>query len=109
MQTIAEKSIQSRINTAEYYENEKSDDGQYFQPKTTKDQRNKRLIIHYTHEQRLASSKKDFHHIWDNVFKDTEVTKTKLIVGNRNRRKTTRELVSKRPKQQSKLPQQKDD
>ena len=66
------------------------------------------LIIHYTHEQRLASSKRDLHYIWGNIFKDTTVMNTKLIVGNRNRRNTTKEIVLKRPRKQSQPKQQKD-
>ena len=61
------------------------------------DKCDKCLIIHYTHEQRLASYKRDVHQIWDETFKQTPVKDTKLIVGNRNNRNTAEELVSKRP------------
>ena len=42
------------------------------------------LIIHYVHEVRLTHFKKDIHQLWDQTFKETPVTNTKLIVGNRN-------------------------
>jgi hypothetical protein len=60
------------------------------------------LILHYTHEARLASSKKDIHQLWHQMFDGTPVTSTKLIVGNRNNRKCHDSLVRRRPHQ---LPQ----
>lgn len=61
------------------------------------DKWNECLIIHYTHEQRLASYIRDIHQIWDGIFKSTPVDESKLIVGNRNNRNSAEELVSKRP------------
>ena len=58
---------------------------------------NKSLILHYTHEGRLATYKKDFHHIWQQLFQQTPVMSTRLIVGHRNSRNAIQELVSKRP------------
>jgi hypothetical protein len=42
------------------------------------------LIIHYTHEARLETYKKQIHQLWDQIFADTPVTGTELIVGNHN-------------------------
>ena len=58
----------------------------------------KRLIIHYTHEKRLQSNKKDIHNLWNQTFQQTPVTDTRLIVGTRNSRNMTRELVHRHPK-----------
>jgi hypothetical protein len=55
------------------------------------------LIIHYTHEARLATYKKHIHQLWDQIFVDTPMKSTKLIVGNRNSPNTTRILIRGRP------------
>ena len=67
------------------------------QQQQKQDKWNKCLIIHYTHEQRLASYNRGIHQIWDATFKPTPIQETKLIVGNRNNRNSAEELVSKRP------------
>jgi len=66
----------------------------------SKDQFNtsKTLIIHYTHEKRFSSFKRDMHLIYDRTFLQHIGHDIKLIVGNRNRRDRTRELITKRPK-----------
>ena len=56
------------------------------------------LIIHYTHEKRFSSFKHDMHLIYDSTFLQHIGHDIKLIVGNRNRRDSTRELITKRPK-----------
>ena len=55
------------------------------------------LIIHYTHEKRLQSNKTDIHQLWNQTFQQTPVTNTRLIIGNRNSRNITKELVHRRP------------
>ena len=55
------------------------------------------LIIHYTHEARFASSKKNTHQSWHQIFNGTPVASKKLIVGNRNTRKWQDSLVRRRP------------
>lgn len=55
------------------------------------------LIVHYTHEARLASSKKDIHQLWHQIFNGTTIAQTKLIVGNRNNRKCQDSLIRRRP------------
>jgi hypothetical protein len=52
--------------------------------------------MHYTHEQRLANNKKDFHQIWNNIFSNIATVNTKLIIGTRNSRNATKEMISKR-------------
>jgi hypothetical protein len=54
-------------------------------------------IIHYTYEKRLQSNKKDIHQLWNHIFQQTSVVDTRLIIGNRNSRNMTRELVHRRP------------
>ncbi len=58
---------------------------------------NQNLIIHYTHEARLATYKKHIHQLWNQIFKDTPVVNTKIIIGNRNSRNATKILIRRRP------------
>jgi hypothetical protein len=58
----------------------------------------KNLIIHYTHEKRLQSNKKDIHQLWKQTFEQTPVMDTRLIIGTRNSRNTARELVHRHSK-----------
>jgi len=58
-----------------------------------------KLIVHYTHEKRLHSFKRDMHHIYDETFRNQIDQDNKMIVGNRNRRDAQKELIRKRPKQ----------
>ena len=55
------------------------------------------LIIHYTHEAHLLNYKKHIQHLWDQIFGDTPVTSTKLIVGNRNSRNAIKTFIRRRP------------
>jgi hypothetical protein len=55
------------------------------------------LIIHYTHEVQVATYKKHIHQLWDQIFDDTPVKTTKLIVDNRNSRNATQILIRRRP------------
>lgn len=56
-----------------------------------------KLIIHYTHEKRFRSTKRDLHQIYDNIFKNTPVEDVKIIVGNKNQAQSKRQLIRKRP------------
>ena len=58
-----------------------------------------KLIIHYTHENRFHSFKRDMHRLLENTFSNQTHDDTKLIVGNRNRYDAKKELIRKRPKQ----------
>jgi hypothetical protein len=55
------------------------------------------LIIHYTHEKRLQNNKQHIHQLWNQTFQQTPVMDTRLIIGTRNSRNMTRELVHRRP------------
>jgi hypothetical protein len=55
-----------------------------------------KLLLHYTHEQRLLTIKKDIHHIWTTIFSKTPTTETGLIIDNLNNRNNIKEMVSKR-------------
>ena len=55
------------------------------------------LIVHFTHEKRFQSLKRDMHEIYDGVFRNTPVADVKLIVGTRNRRDARSDLIRKRP------------
>ncbi len=58
-----------------------------------------KIIVHYTHEKRFHSFKRDMHHIYDHTFQNQIDQDIKMIVGNRNRRDAKKELIHKRPKQ----------
>ena len=58
-----------------------------------------KLFIHYRHEKRFRSFKRDLHRVYDNVFRGTPAMDVRLIVGTRNRRDANNELVHKKPKQ----------
>ena len=53
----------------------------------------KNLIIHYTHEARFASLKRDIHQLWNDILKNPIINDIKLIVGHRNNPKLTRDLM----------------
>jgi hypothetical protein len=57
-----------------------------------------KLFVHYTHEKRFEPFKRDMHHQYDDIFGHTPAMEAKLIVGTRNRRNATNELIRKRPK-----------
>jgi hypothetical protein len=54
------------------------------------------LIIHYAYEKRLQSDKNAIHQLWHQTFEETPVMNTRLIIGNRNSRNMTQELVHRR-------------
>ncbi len=96
-QTIGEQQLLYRIATVTDNDKNEPPNDKIIQNKLQKhDKWNTCLIIHYKHEQRLASYKKDLHQIWNNTFIHTPIYYTKLIVGSYNNRNTARELVSKR-------------
>ena len=60
----------------------------------------KRLLLHYTFEQRLAHYGRDIHRIWRGIFQNETCIDNRLIVGLRNNKNTTRELVRTRTNNQ---------
>ncbi|CAF4779782.1 unnamed protein product, partial [Rotaria sp. Silwood2] len=71
------------------------------------------LIIHYTHEKRFTTMKKDMHRIFREAFQGFGIEAVRLIVGHQNSPNSERELIRKRPplkyltlKQQQKQQQQ---
>ncbi|CAM4978708.1 unnamed protein product [Rotaria socialis] len=58
-----------------------------------------KLIIHYTHEKRFNTRKRDLHRIFQETFANTQIIETKLIVGNRNQKSTMKEMIRKCPRQ----------
>jgi hypothetical protein len=56
-----------------------------------------RIIVHYTHEKRFASIKRDIHKIHHDVFDNTPAMDVRMIVDNRNRRTATDDLIHKKP------------
>jgi hypothetical protein len=63
-------------------------------------QKEKSIIVHYTYERRFAHYKSKIHQIWNESFPSISVTETKLIVGTRNNRNLTKELVRRSPRVQ---------
>ena len=61
------------------------------------------MIIHYTHEKRFETLKKDIHQLWNRLFHDTPIMNTKLIIGHKNNRSATREHIQGRPHHMLKL------
>ena len=59
----------------------------------------KNLILHYMYETRLQNNKKDIHKLWNQTFEQTQVFDTRLIIGNRNNRNLTKEIVHRRQRQ----------
>ncbi|CAF2098092.1 unnamed protein product [Rotaria magnacalcarata] len=64
------------------------------------------LFLHYTHEQRLHTLKRDIHKIYSEIFHDALSMDLRLIVGHRNHRNTGHELIQKRPSASILKPQQ---
>ena len=54
------------------------------------------IIVHYTHEQRLSSCKRDIHQLWNDTFRGTPASHTRLIIGNRNSCNLAKQLVKRR-------------
>ncbi len=44
-----------------------------------------------------VTPKRGIHQIWNELFQEIPVTDTRLIIGNRNGRNLTKELVHRRP------------
>ena len=57
---------------------------------------NQTPFLHYTPEKRLQTTKKLIHRLWELIFSQTPIKNAKLIVGHRNKRNTTEELVFQR-------------
>jgi len=58
-----------------------------------------RFFIHYTHGKRFRPFKRQMHQLYERVFQQTPAMAIKIVVGNRNRRNSTKELIQKCPKQ----------
>lgn len=56
-----------------------------------------RIIIHYTHEDRFATTKREMHIIFREAFANFGIEAVRLIVGHRNSPNLQRELIRKRP------------
>jgi hypothetical protein len=84
-------------------DNDQTDENQVELTKTSTEAQNKQKLygnkqfVHYTHEQRFNSFKRDMHQVYEDIFKETPAMNAKIIVGNRNRRDAKNELVRKRP------------
>ena len=63
----------------------------------TTNQYDTKQFVHYTHEKRFHSLKRDMHQVYENIFSGTPAMTAKIIVGNRNRRDAQNELIRKRP------------
>ncbi|CAF1227425.1 unnamed protein product [Didymodactylos carnosus] len=96
--TDAEHQLLYRVATITDNEQDEQAKDKFNQIKQQKEDKwDKCVIVHYKHEQRFATYKRDFHQLWNDLFNGTPILNTKLIVGNRNNLNTKEELVSKRP------------
>ena len=57
------------------------------------------FFIHHTHEKRFRSTKRGLHRVHQDLFNQSETKSVHMLVGNRNRRNATHELIRKRPQQ----------
>ncbi len=96
--TIPEYQIASRITRTINVDSEEVVDNPLVRARLRKKTKfDTNLIIHYTYEKRLQRNKKDIHQLWNQIFQQTPIMDTRLIIGNRNSRNLTRELVHRRP------------
>ena len=96
--TIHEHQITSRITKTINSNTNDTVDNPVVETKPNKESKwLNNLIIHYTHEKRLATYKHDIHQIWNQTFQQTPVLDTRLIIGNRNSKNLTKQLVRRRP------------
>lgn len=56
-----------------------------------------RILLHYTHENRLQTMKRDIHEVFRQSFIGLGIDNLRLIVGHRNSPSIQRELIRKRP------------
>ena len=56
----------------------------------------KPLIVHYTHDDRLAHNIKRLHQIWNKISNGTPIKETKFIIATTDNRNDDQELLSKR-------------
>ncbi len=97
-QTLIEHQLASRIpKTTDALKNDTIDDPLVWMRLKILSNSDRNLIVHYTQEARLGIYKKHIHQLWDQIFADTPVTNSKLIVGNRNSRNATKILIRRRP------------
>ena len=71
-------------------------------PRIPKKQENKlqnKLFIHQTHEKRFRSMPRGLHELHKELFSQSATKTVKMIVGGRNRRNATHELIRKWPLQ----------
>jgi hypothetical protein len=82
-------------------DNDQTDD-QILKEPTTTDRKptnyGDQFFVHYTHEKRFNTLKKDMHQVYDDVFQNRPAIYIRMVVGTRNRRDTKHELIRKRPK-----------
>ncbi|CAF1088999.1 unnamed protein product [Rotaria sordida] len=100
--TARSSQIEARI-TQFKENNEESHMEQPVQTRTTDTKKSKNnsfrdaMIIHYTHEMRFSTMKKDMHKIFREAFEGYGLEAVRLIVGYRNHPNSERELARKRP------------
>jgi len=98
--TANEHELASRLANAIDKNDQYTIDGPLAKPNLNhKSKPKNNLILHYTHEARLATYKPDIHQLWNRIITTTPAANTKLIVGNRNNCNMKRTLVHRRPHQ----------
>ena len=97
--TIPEHQVASRIARALKNESQQEVDNSLVRAKLQKQNKyDNNLIIHYTHETRLNNNKRHIHQLWNQIFTQTPILSTRLIVGTRNNHNIIQELVHQKPR-----------
>ncbi|CAF3368967.1 unnamed protein product [Rotaria socialis] len=94
---VAMSAAQANIDNDEADDRLNQPDESTKQPEKKTFNFDEKLFIHFTHENRFHTYRKDLHQIYNDVFQQTPAMDTRLIVRNRNRRETQNELIRKRP------------
>jgi len=98
--TITEHHIASRIaNDLDNQEHNTVDDPLVRVHLKKKSKWTTNLIVRYTYEARLESYKKNIHQLWNQIFAQTPVMNTSLIISSRNNGNSKGRLVHRRPYQ----------
>jgi superfamily II RNA helicase len=97
--TLRQSQTAISATTADMDNDQTNDQIMAVQTTTNKKSKNssEQFHVHYTHERRFQTLKKDMHKVYDDIFQNTPAMYAKLVVGTRNRRDEKNELIRKRP------------
>ncbi|CAF1538743.1 unnamed protein product, partial [Adineta ricciae] len=106
--TIQEIAIQSSISKASCGSNKESRSESMVQfHKAGPSKWDSNVIIHYSHESRLSTYRRDVHQLWNEHFHQTPVTHTRLIIGTKNNPNLTKRLLRRQSNHQERAQNEK--